>query len=400
MVSRFWCSASLVIGLAPLGLPEARADAAAPASWASALTPITARDWNYPRAAHLLERAGFGGTPEEVRKLAAMTPAQAVDYLVDYETIDDSRLPPFQPSGIYPNGYKFVPIDQIVLGAILTGKAYGIKATQEGDLMYQPAVNEFYTLLVSEHVEMLRASQWWGERMLLTPRPLQEKLTLFWHDHFATSQEKVLNFELMLAQNQTLREHANGNVRDLLVAVAQDPAMLIWLDNRDNDKDHPNENFAREVMELFTMGEGQGYTEKDIRELARAFTGWTMRPIKTVHDKAQFVDDPKRHDQGVKTFLGAKGNFTGYDGIDIILKQPAPPRFLTRKLYRYFVREELSPELNDRLAGILRESKYDLKPLLKTIFLSRDFYSEPSWGTQIKSPVDYVVSTYRKLGLR
>lgn len=380
--------------------PAGGLSGAGPKSWANDLTPIGEKDWNSQRAAHLLERAGFGGTPEEVEKLAKMTPAQAVDYLVDYEKIDDGKLPKFEPSGIYPHGHKLVPLDKIVLKALITGKAYGVKATQEGDLAYQPAVNEFYTLLISEHAEMRRAGQWWGERMLLTPRPLQEKLTLFWHDHFATSQEKVLNYELMLAQIQTLRKHASGNFRELLVAVAQDPAMLIWLDNRDNVKGHPNENFAREVMELFTMGEGQGYTEKDIREIARAFTGWTMMPIETTKDAAKFLDDKKQHDDGEKAFLKETGKFNGYDAIDIILKQPAPPRFLSRKLYRYFVREEISPELNDKLAKVLRDAKYEVKPLLKTIFLSRDFYSEPSVATQIKAPVPFVVSTYRKLGLK
>ncbi len=374
--------------------------AAGPAAWADDLSPIAAKDWNERRAAHLLERAGFGGTPDEVAKLAALTPAQAVDYLVDYETIDDSKLPKFEPSGIYPHGHKLVPLQDVVLEALITGKAFGVKATQEGALEYQPTVNESYTLLISEHGEMRRAGQWWGERMLLTPRPLQEKLTLFWHDHFATSQEKVVNYELMLAQVQTLRGHANGNFRKLLIAVAQDPAMLIWLDNRQNVKGHPNENFAREVMELFTMGEGRGYTEADIREGARAFTGWTATKIRRVKDEAKFIDDPDLHDDGDKTFLKQQGKFNGYDAIDIILKQPATPRFLTRKLYRNFVRTELSPELNDKLAKILLDANYDLKPLLKTIFLSRDFYSEASYATQIKAPVPYVISTYRKLGLR
>jgi uncharacterized protein (DUF1800 family) len=371
-----------------------------PGSWVNDLTPIGPADWNADRAAHLLERAGFGGTPQDVQKLAAMTPAQAVDSLVDYEKIDDSQQPAFEPSGIYPHGHKLLPLQKVVPRALMTGKAYGIKATREGDLPYQPAINEFYTLLISEHVEMRRAGWWWGQRMLLTPRPLQEKLTLFWHDHFATSQEKVLNYELMLRQNQTLRRHAAGNFRKLLTAVAQDPAMLVWLDNKDNVKGKPNENFAREVMELFTMGEGHGYTETDIREMARAFTGWTLRPIETTKDDARFVDDSALHDDGEKAFLGARGKFNGYDAIDIILKQPATPRFLAKKLYRHFVRQEVAPEFNDRLAQVLLDANYELKPLLKTMFLSRDFYSPPSVGTQIKGPVHFVVSTYRKLGLR
>ena len=390
----------LLLGLACASPACLQAEDSAPQDWANDLTPIAATDWNYQRAAHLLERAGFGGTPEEIEKLAKLTPVEAVDSLVDYEKVDDDGLPEFEPSGIYPNGHKLVGLDKVVVGALLTGKAYGVKATQEGELAYQPAVNEFYTLLISEHAEMRRAGQWWAERMLLTKRPMQEKLTLFWHDHLATSQEKLTNYELMLAQVETLRKHSNGNIREMLVAISQDPAMLIWLDNKDNVKGKPNENFAREIMELFTMGEGKGYTERDIRELARAFTGWKTDRELTVKDRAKFIDNPRLHDDGEKTFLGETGKFNGYDAIAIVLKQSATPRFLTGKLYAWFVRDDVAPEVQVKLADLLVSSKYDLKPLLKTILLSRDFYSQPSVGTQIKSPVHFAVSTYRKLGLQ
>ncbi len=370
-----------------------------PLDWTNALEPIAFDDWDYARAAHLLERAGFGGTPEEIERLAAMQPTEAVDYLVDYEELDCSALPEFEESGIYPHGHKLVVLQQLVDRVLATGMVYGIEASQEGPLPYQPGINEFYALLFGECMEMQRACMWWAERMLLTPRPLEEKLTLFWHDHFATSQIKVLNFELMLRQNDTLRGLANGNVRDLLVAIAQDPAMLIWLDNRSNVRGRPNENFARELMELYTMGEGCGYGERDVREMARAFTGWTMGPIHTVDDDGAFVDDPRLHDDGEKTFLGRTGDFDGYDAIDIVLEQPATATFLAAKLYRYFVRDELDSMVNDRLANELRESNYELRPLLKTIFLSKDFYSRGACGAQIKSPVAFLVSTSRKLGL-
>ncbi|HSO73308.1 MAG TPA: DUF1800 family protein, partial [Blastocatellia bacterium] len=306
--------------------------AAGPAAWADDLTPIGTSDWSYLRAAHLLERAGFGGAPEEIERLARMTPEQAVNHLVDYEAIDVSHLPGFVESGIYPNGYKFAGLAEVARQAYTTGKAFGITARQEGALPLQPGINEFYTLLWSDFGEIRRAAQWWGERMLITPRPFQEKMTMFWHGHFATSQEKVHRHQKMLGQIETLRQRANGNFRDILISIAQDPAMLIWLDNKDNVKGKPNENFAREVMELFTMGEGQGYTEKDIRELARAFTGWTMTKDDTVQDEGKFIDEPGKHDDGVKSFLGATGNFNGFETIDIILKQPATPRFITRKI--------------------------------------------------------------------
>jgi hypothetical protein len=388
---------AMAIFVAPL---PASASDPAPEKWVNNLEPISAADWNYSRAAHLLERAGFGGAPAEIEKLAAMKPAEAVNYLVEYQKVDATSLPPFERSGIYPHGHKLIPLQQIVPKASATGMAYGIKATQKGALPYQPAIDEFYTLLFSEYMEMQRASDWWAERMLLTPRPLEEKLALFWHNHFATSQAKVLNFELMLRQNDTLRKHANGNFHDMLVAIAQDPAMLIWLDNKENVKGKPNENFAREVMELFTMGEGRGYTEHDIREIARALTGWTLRPIETVKDKADFVDDPKLHDDGEKTFLGRTGKFNGYDAINIILEQPAVSKFIAGKLYRYFVRDTVDERVNEELAKQLKDSKFELKPLLKTLFLSKDFYSQPSEGTQIKSPVHFLVSTSRKLGLQ
>ena len=398
---------AIAIALGSLSLAELRAadvakapsqqTALAPAAWANDLSPIAPADWNYHRAAHLLERAGFGGAPEEIEKLAAMTPAEAVDYLVDYESFDDSHLPVYEPSDTYPLGYKFGP----GLGAAeRTGKAVGITELGEGKLPFQPAVTEWFTLWYTELHEMTRGGQWWAERMLKTPRPLEEKLTLFWHGHFATSQQKVRRYEDMLDQIQTLRTHANGNFHEMLVAVAQDPAMLDWLDNRRNVKGKPNENFAREVMELFTMGEGQGYTESDIREIARAFTGWTMTSDFKVEDTSEFVNDPERHDEGAKNFLGASGNFDGYDAIRIILEQEATPRFISGKLYRFFVRETAAPEVHEQLAKTLLDANYELKPLLKAIFLSRDFYSEPSYGTLIKSPVHLVISTYRRLGLK
>ena len=265
---------------------------------------------------------GFGGAPEEIEKLAAMTPEAAVDYLVDYESIDVSHLPAFEESPIYPNNHKYIHITKMAGPAQKTGRAYGISAKQEGDLPLQPGVNEYYTLMWCDFLEIARAGQWWAERMMVTPRPFQERMTLFWHDHFATSQEKVHRYRMMLNQIDLLRQNSVGNFREIMVKISQDPAMLIWLDNKNNVKDHPNENFAREVMELFTMGEGQGYTEDDIREMARAFTGWTLgEDVTTAPDQGQFLDDPNLHDDGEKTFLGQTGNFNGYDAIDIILKQ-------------------------------------------------------------------------------
>jgi hypothetical protein len=167
--------------------------------------------------------------------------------------------------------------------------------------------------------------------------------------------------------------------------------MLAYLDAAQNVKGGPNENFAREVMELFTMGVGN-YSERDIREAARAFTGW-------IDDDLAFKVDPPKHDDGQKTFLGRTGNFDGVDILRIILEQKVTAEYIAGKLYRYFVREDLSPALQVQLGAILRDNNYEVGPLLRAIFLSKDFYSEPSFGTRIKGPVELVVSTYRKLGV-
>jgi len=267
----------------------------------------------------------------------------------------------------------------------------GVKVKPSGDRPLQPVVNRFFYWLRADYLEIRRAGQWWAQRMLTTKRPLEEKMALFWHGHFATSDDKVRDYRKLVQQLALFRTHAAGNFRDLLIGVAKDPAMLVYLDAGENVKGNPNENFGREILELFTMGVGN-YKETDIREAARAFTGWT-------NDSLKFVVKPELHDDGEKTFLGRRGKFDGVDVIDIILEQDVTARFIASKLYRYFVREDPSPELVASLGKVLKENTYAIAPLLTTMFLSRDFYSPPSYGTQIKNPVHLVVSTYRKLGL-
>lgn len=367
---------------------------AGPASWAGDLTPISAAEWSRDRAAHLLERVGFGGTPEDIERLATMTPEAAVRWLVQYQEVANEHLPAFVESGIHDPTLDPFPksrADAVRL-ARANGEAMGVKVKPAGDRPLQPVVNRFFYWLRADSLEVRRAAQWWAERMLTTNRPLEEKLALFWHGHFATSDEKVRDYRKMLQQLALFWKHGNGNFRDLLLGVAQDPAMLVYLDAGENIKGRPNENFGREILELFTMGVGN-YTESDIREAARAFTGWT-------NDRLAFIVKPELHDDGVKTFLGRRGNFDGVDIIDMLLEQEATARFIAGKLYRYFVRDDPSPELLARLGQILKQEKYAIAPLLTTIFLSRDFYSAPAYGTQIKSPVHLVVSTYRKLGLK
>jgi len=393
ILSRSWC---MVLAAAALTIAAATrtVSSEAPAEWASDLSPIAAADWNYDRAAHLLERAGFGGTPEEIGRLAAMTPRQAVDALVDFESIK-SDLKPFDESGIWDPGMDPFPPSraEAVRVARERGEGLGEKVRPEGSQRrLQPVVDKFFYSLTANAIETQRLGLWWANRMLTTSRPLEEKLTLFWHGHFATGENKVRDYRMMLRQNEMFRAQAAGNLRGLLVGILRDPGMLVYLDNGENIKKHPNENFGRELLELFSMGVGN-YTERDVREAARAFTGWTNNVLDFKFDAAQ-------HDADEKTFLGRTGPFNGEDIIDIILKQPVTAEFVSGKLYRYFVREDVPASVRASLGRTFRESGYQIKPLLKQIFLSRDFYSPPAHATQIKSPVQLVVSTYKKLGLR
>jgi uncharacterized protein (DUF1800 family) len=367
---------------------------AGPEAWAGDLSPIAATDWSAARAAHLIERAGFGAPPEEIARLAALAPRQAVDALVDYESVQ-SELSRFDESVIWDPGMDPFPPSraEAVRIARERGEGLGEKVLPEGaQRRLQPVVDKFFYGLYANAIETQRLGLWWANRMLATPRPLEEKLTLFWHGHFATGENKVRDYRMMLRQNEMLRARASGPFRDLLLGILKDPAMLVYLDNGENVKRHPNENFGRELLELFTMGVGN-YTERDVREAARAFTGWT-------NDVLVFKFDAAQHDFDQKTFLGRTGAFDGEDIIDAILAQPVTAEFLAAKIYRFFVREELAASLRAELGQIYRASGYQMKPLLKRIFLSRDFYSTPSVATQIKSPVQLVVSTYRKLGLR
>ena len=283
--SLLWC-----LGLAVV----TRADS--PAAWTDDLSPIAAGDWTYARAAHLLERAGFGATPDEIARVAAMTPQQAVDWLVDYETTDNGALVPFDESGIWDPGMDPFPPSraEAVRLARQRGEGLGEKVLPEGaQRRLQPVVDKFFYSLLANGIETQRLGLWWANRMLTTRRPLEEKLTLFWHGHFATGQNKVRDYRMMLQQNLMFRAHASGHFRDLLVGLLKDPAMLVFLDNGENIKTHPNENFGRELLELFTMGVGH-YSERDVREAARAFTGWT-------NDVLVFKLDAEQHDGGEKT---------------------------------------------------------------------------------------------------
>lgn len=228
------------------------------------------------------------------------------------------------------------------------------------------------------------------DKIVNSQEQMREKMAFFWHGHFAS---RVINPKFNQQLLNTIRKNALGNFKELLFAVSQSPAMLNFLNNQQNKKDHPNENFAREVMELFTMGRGN-YTEKDVREGARAFTGWS-------YDKeGNFKERKNQHDEGTKTFLGKTGNFNGSDVLNIILEQKSTAKFITTKIYKFFVNENVDQNIIDTLSANFYNSGYDIKKLMTEIFLSTWFYDQKNIGNRIKSPVELMAGIMRILPMQ
>ena len=246
-----------------------------------------------------------------------------------------------------------------------------------------------------ENAQVAKLRLWWLKRLVESPRPLQEKLTVFWHGHFATQYTVVPNSYAFYQQNELFRNHAAGNFGALLYGIVHDPVMIRYLNNDDNYKGHPNENLAREILELFGMGLDQGYSEEDIRESARALTGYNFENY-----AAQFRYLLAQHDMENKTIFGRTGNWSGDDLVKLILEQPAAARFIGSKLFNFFVYQDPDEQTVDRLASVLRANNYELAPLLKNIFLSEEFYSAKAMGTKIKSPLQLVVGMMRDLGVK
>ncbi len=269
----------------------------------------------------------------------------------------------------------------------------GLEATLDRLFTPQPETAEFQaaeavfraTALATSNLEDLQV--WWLYRMLGTANPVVEKLAFAWHNQFATSFAKVNSVGMMLAQNELFRKLGTGPFAPLLHAIARDPAMLVWLDGNANRKRHPNENFAREVMELFALGRG-AYTEHDIQEAARAFSGWQL------HD-GQFWLNTSQHDPGVKTIFGRSGNFNGSDVIDLCLAQPACARFLADRLVRTFVAPSVFGVVLNEIAEDLQRNQLNLLQSLRTICASEEFYGDDLRGSLIKSPVELVLGTLR-----
>ncbi len=359
--------------IAPL---EAAASAHAKAL--GGLKPITSEQWDYAKAKHLLFRAGFGGTPEEIEKLFKMGPHKAVDYLVDFH---EQKRPAIEPDrDIYS---RELPL------------AYEMQLPQEAQDRLAEIDEERN---VYQHAAMVR---WWINRLINTPRPLEEKLVLFWHDHFASSYRSLGTAYPMYRQNQLLRLYSD-NYEALLHGIVQDPAMIKFLNNDENIKGSNNENLGRELLELFTLGEEHssshipnGYTEKDVRDgNTRSLTGASYDEY-----ASQYRFYHSKHDATPKTLLGKKGNWGTHEAVDIMLEHPGTSRYLTKKLWQFFVYWDAEPEILDQMALVLKENGYRIRPLLKNIFLSEQFYGKKAMGTHIKSPVELLIGTVKVVGL-
>ncbi|RYD36552.1 MAG: DUF1800 domain-containing protein [Verrucomicrobiaceae bacterium] len=348
------------------------------------MLPQAENSWTLSEAAHLLNRAGFGGSPSEISGFHALGREKAVDSLLNPTEAADAF--PF-PSWCTPENAR----------ADMEARAKERREFQKASRQLNPAKADMAkremqrAIRKEQQKRSLEAQDWWFRRMVKTQAPLREKMTLFWHDHFASSVQKVKQPVLMLVQNELFRSHAFGSFRDLTQEVLMDPAMMLYLDTQSSKKGKPNENFAREVMELFTLGEGS-YTEQDIREAARAFTGYQLNRStgKVFHNKRQW-------DEGSKTVFGSTGTYDGKDVINLIFRKPETARFLSGKLWEFFVYEKPAPAALDALAKVFQEADFKTGPLLRQIFLSKEFYSEKAIRTQIKSPVQYIAELLKQL---
>lgn len=331
--------------------------------------PIASSPWDRAKAAHLLNRAGFGGRPDEIDRVSRLGMDAAVDELLDYDRIAENVAPP----------------DFASLRTLWDTVA---RLRQQN----APQRQRFEALVIAQrgdNQKLQEVREWWVTRMIQTRRPLQERMVLFWHGHLVSGRPDARLAENLFAQNELFRRMALGNFKELIVAISKDPAMLEYLDNESNRRGRPNENYARELLELFTMGIGN-YTEQDIKEAARAFTGWTRRAY-------DFYFDARQHDDGPKTFLGRTGNLDGGDIVNTIFEHPATARFLPRRLFEFFAYLRPDESLVEELADLFRRSRFTVAPLMRTILTSQVFYSERAMRSQVKSPAQLVVGTARLL---
>lgn len=335
------------------------------------LTPLPESKWNEATAAHLLNRAGFGATPIEIERARQKGLTATVHDLVEVKA-DAANVP--APAWAHPRNIRAQRME--------------IKAAKASGENFRSKIRE---VRMMEGDEMIDLRRWWLDRMLNGPAPLLEKMTLFWHGHFATSIQKVRDAYWMWLQNDTLRRNALGNFAALVKKISRDPAMMIYLDLQQSRREHPNENWARELMELFTVGIGN-YNEQDIRESARAFTGYRID-----FTTQQFRFAPFQQDHGPKKFMGRTGNLNGDDIIETLISKPACAQFIGRKLWRFFAEDGPPAAIVDSVAATIRQHNFEMRPVLREILGSSEFYSERAMGSQIKSPVQYIIQTSKML---
>ncbi|MES2309006.1 MAG: DUF1800 domain-containing protein [Verrucomicrobiota bacterium] len=334
------------------------------------LKPLPESQWTLQTARHLIARAGFDAPPEQVESLYSLGLTKAVDSLIQFQTPPPPRSLPKCAEVEGENQREFL-------------KKLKSASPDERERLKKEARREMI-------LKLQEFQGWWLQRMIETPDPLQEKLALFWHGHFATSFEKVKSPHLMWTQNEIFRNQGMGKFSDLLTSVSLDPAMLIYLDGNENQAEHPNENFAREVMELFCLGEGH-YSEKDIQESARAFTGWKVRKF---NGRVDFLSS--HFDSGSKTILGKTAPFTAKEALQQIAAQPACADWICNKLWNFFASMPDSQAVAE-LSQLFQKNGGEIRSILKALFTSEAFYSANVIDHQIKSPVHWLISTVRLL---
>lgn len=316
----------------------------------------------FEEAKNIINKTSIGSSPVEINKLLPLNINQGIDAVLDKTNTGLKVSPPEWVNQNISNNYKKNKAELKELR-----KRYN---SQEKELKI-----------------------WWYKQMIFTDSPLNERMTLFWHNHFTSSQKKVKIPKFMFHQNNLFRKHALGNFKDLLHDVSKDAAMIIYLDTQQNRKSKPNENFARELMELFTLGEGN-YTETDVKEAARAFTGW-----KVDKETGRYIFDKRIHDNKIKTFMGRTGKFNGEDILNIILENPKTPLFITKKVWKEFIGINAPPKEIERIAKSFKSTNYDIKVLAGEILKSKYFNDKRNYASIIKSPIDLIIGTVRTLNI-
>ncbi|MCU0316099.1 MAG: DUF1800 domain-containing protein [Fimbriimonadaceae bacterium] len=321
------------------------------------------------RKSHLLRRFGLGAGKTELDSYAGLSSAALLDRLLDDKTDEAFPITPWQ-----------------------------FAAYEDGTFQLEPQL----------------LSGWWALRMMLTKKPLHQRMALFWHNHFAVNAEKIFDFAVVNEYLTCIDQHGLGNFRNLLTGISKGSAMIFYLDTHLSDKSAPNENFAREVLELFCLGPGH-YSEQDIREAARSCTGWSLhyegigteRPFDELRQSManqrrsvfSYCFVPDKHDVGPKTILGRTGAWNGDDFLNILMDHPQMPRFITEKLANWFMAYPPSKDLKERLVQVFTASNFEIKPVLRTIAESDEFWSEREIKAKPKSPVDFTVTLFRQLGV-